>query len=203
MSNCHSEDGRILYPWVLKDVEQLWNEFFSDKFNWRVFTLGKSGSSKKAAFRLSMILRKNARWMDCSSKTDIDQIFEQWRSFMIGASGYLQKHGVEEASEALNRPLQITMTFWRFQEPSLKHLHDMTHLAMGNEPDQALQADFERRKNKAELLKEFGQDCKEYARRFAYLSGSGEHSNQKLEAALNICRAHIGQALDDLQWEDQ
>ena len=43
MSTCHSEDGRILYPWVLKDVEQLWNEFFSKKFNWRTFTLGKSG----------------------------------------------------------------------------------------------------------------------------------------------------------------
>ena len=28
MSDCKSEDGRILYPWVMKDVEQLWNKIF-------------------------------------------------------------------------------------------------------------------------------------------------------------------------------
>ena len=203
MSTCHSEDGRILYPWVLKDVEQLWNEFFSKKFNWRVFTLGKSGSSKKAAYRLSMILRKNARWMDCSSQTDIDQIFEQWRSYMLGASAYLEKHGVEEASEALNRPLQITMTFWRFQEPSLKHLHDMTHLCLGIDPDGALAADEQRRKDKADILKEFKSEVMDFVKEAAYLSGSGQFSNQKLDQALTIARQAMDQAREDLQWSER
>ena len=56
MPSVHSEDGWILFPWVMKDVEKLWNAYFSDPFTWRVFTLGKSGSSKKAAYRLSVIL---------------------------------------------------------------------------------------------------------------------------------------------------
>ena len=85
---------------------------------------------KNAAYRLSIILRKNNRWMGCSSKTDIDEIDEQWRTYMLGASAYLEKYGVDQTAEALNRPLEITMTFWWFQEPSLKHLHDMTHLAL-------------------------------------------------------------------------
>lgn len=151
MSACHSNDGRILAPWVMKDVEQLWNTYFSKPFNWRSFTLGKAGSSKKAAYRLSMTLRKNARWIDCSADTDIDQLYEQWRSYMLGASAYLTKHGTEEAAAALDRPLEITMTFWRFLEPSLKHLHDMPHLCMGNDPDGALAADEQRRKDKASI----------------------------------------------------
>ena len=151
MSACHSDDGRILAPWVMKDVEQLWNTYFSKPFNWRVFTTGKSGSSKKAAYRLSMTLRKNSRWLECSADTDIDLLYDQWRTYMLGASAYLAKHGTEEAAAALDRPLEITMTFWRFLEPSLKHLHVMTYTSLGIDPDGALAADEQRRKDKAEF----------------------------------------------------
>lgn len=199
MSACHSDDGRILAPWVMKDVEQLWNTYFSKPFNWRSFTLGKAGSSKKAAYRLSMTLRKNARWIDCSADTDIDQLYEQWRSYMLGASAYLTKHGTEEAAAALDRPLEITMTFWRFLEPSLKHLHDMPHLCMGNDPDGALAADEQRRKDKASILKDFKEEVMSFIREAAYLSGSDNMSNQKLEQALTIARQAMDQAREDLQ----
>jgi hypothetical protein len=203
MSDCHSDDGRILAPWVMKDVEQLWNTYFSKPFNWRSFALGKAGSSKKAAYRLSMTLRKNARWIDCSADTDIDQLYEQWRSHMLGASAYLTKHVTEEAAAALDRPLEITMTFWRFLEPSLKHLHDMTHLAMGNDPDGALAADEQRRKGKAEILKDFKEEVMSFIREAAYLSGSDKMSNQKLEQALTIARQAMDQAREDLRLSER
>ena len=60
MPAAHSEDGHLLYPWVMKDVEKLWNEYFSEPFHWRVYTPGKSGSASKAAYWLSVLLRKNA-----------------------------------------------------------------------------------------------------------------------------------------------
>ena len=184
----------------MKDVEKLWNTHFSDQFTWRVFTLGKSGSAKKASYRLSIILRKNASWLGCSGQTDIDEIYEQFRIYLLGASAYLQKHGVKETSEALNRPLEITMTFWRFLEPSLKHLHEMTHLCIGIDPDGALQADQERRKEKARILKEFSVDLKEFAKQAAYLSGSDKGSNQKLEQALILAKQAMDRAIEDLQW---
>ena len=200
MPAAHSEDGRILYPWVMKDVEKLWNTHFSYPFTWRVFTLGKSGSSKKASYRLSIILRKNASWLGCSGQTDIDEIYEQFRIYLLGASAYLQKHGVQETSEALDRPLEITMTFWRFLEPSLKHLHEMTHLSIGNEPGKALQADLDRRQEKARILKEFSVDLKDFAKRAAYFSGSEKDSNQRLEQALVLARQAMDRAIEDLQW---
>ncbi len=86
MADVHSEDGRILYPWTMKDCEELWNKYFSATFGWRSFTLGKSGSASKASYRLSMIIRKNARFLDCSFDHDISDLYEQWRTYMLGAS---------------------------------------------------------------------------------------------------------------------
>ena len=202
MPAAHSDDGRILYQWVMKDVEKLWNEYFSDPFNWRVYTPGKSGSASKAAYRLSMLLRKNASWMDCSSHTEIDEIYEQFQVYLIGASAYLEKHGVQKASEALDRPLEITMTFWRFLEPSLKHLHEMFHLCSCNDPGMALQADLDRRQEKAKILKEFKNDVLAFIKEAAYLSGSDKHSNQKLDQALTIAYQAMDQARENLKWEE-
>ena len=201
MSNCYSDDGTVLATWALKDVEMIWNDYFSKKFGWRSYNLGKIGSKSKAAFRLSQTLRQNAQWLDCSAKSDIDDLFGQFQGYLIGASGYLDRVGVEEISNIMGQQVTIKMTFWSFIRPGLRHLHTMSQLALGNDPDQALARDLDRRKSKGALLKEFGQDCREYAKRFAYLAGSGEHSNEKLETALNICRQHIGTALDDLTWE--
>ena len=95
------------------------------------------------------------------------------------------------------------MTFWRFLEPSLKHLHDMTHLCMGNDPDGALAADEQRRKDKASILKDFKEEVMSFIREAAYLSGSDNMSNQKLEQALTIARQAMDQAREDLQWSER
>ena len=113
MTTCYADPGSgILYPWtVTDDAADLWNKFFSQKFGWRVFTTGKSGFSKKAAYRLTMIIKRNAAWLGCSAKADTDHLYEMWRTYMLGASAFLEKNGVEETSASLDRPLDITMTF--------------------------------------------------------------------------------------------
>jgi hypothetical protein len=202
MSAAYSEDG-ILYPWtVTGDAAELWNTYFSQKFGWRAFTKGKSGSSKKAAYRLSMILKRNARWLECSPKSDLDDLYAQWRTMMIGASAYLEKNGVNNAAVALDRQLEITMTFWRFQEPSLKHLHIMTYTALGVDPDGALAADEDRRKEKGQLLREFNDEVKRFTKKAAYVVGSGPYSNQRLEQALELARQALMRAEEDLEWSE-
>ena len=79
----------------------------------------------------------------------------------------------------------------------------MTHLCMGNDPDGALAADEQRRKHKAEILREFDKEMKAFIKQAAYLSGSKPGSNQKLEQALTIARQAMDQAREDLQWSER
>jgi hypothetical protein len=200
MADCYSEPGTdILYPWtVTGDAADLWNKFFSKPFGWRVFTTGKSGSSKKAAYRLTMIIRRNAAWLGGSAKSDTDFLYAQWRIYMIGAAAYLEKHGVEDTSANLDRQIDITMTFWRFQEPSLKHLHVMFNDNLGIDPDGALAADQDRRKQKAEIINGFKDTIHGFLKDAVYLSGS---DNQRLERALALASQTLDQVRDDLRWE--
>ena len=61
--------------------------------------------------------------------------------------------------------------------------------------------ELDRRKEKARLLREFGKDCKGYASRFDYVSGSGKNSNEKRATYLDLARNHIEAALEDLGWK--
>ena len=63
------------------------------------------------------------------------------------------------------------------------------HLGMGNEPDQALTADADRRREKAQILKDFHDEVKGFIKKAAYVSGSGPDSNKRLEQALEPCVA--------------
>ena len=76
----------------------------------------------------------------------------------------------------------------------------MTHLCIGNDPGKALQADQDRRKEKARILTEFSVDLKDFAKRAASFSGSDKGSNQKLEQALVLARQAMDRAIEDLQW---
>jgi hypothetical protein len=53
------------------------------------------------------------------------------------------------------------------------------------------------------LLKEFANELKQFAKRAAYLSGSDQDSNRRLEQALEVARTAIGQATEDLQWMER
>ena len=76
----------------------------------------------------------------------------------------------------------------------------MTHLWIGNDPEKAMQADQDRRKEKARILKEFSIDLKDFAQRAAYFSGSEKDSNQRLEQALVLARQAMDRAIENLQW---
>ena len=122
---------------------------------------------------------------------------------LLGVSAYIEKQGEEEVNDILGKQYNIKLTFWGFTEPDLSHLHGVTCLALGVDPDGTLKADEESRKRKAELLKEFANDLKSFAKRAAYLSGSDKDSNCQLEQALEVARTAIDQATEDLQWMER
>lgn len=45
MTSVKSEEGWILFPWVMRDAEALWNTDYSQKFKFRTYTDDKSNSS--------------------------------------------------------------------------------------------------------------------------------------------------------------
>ena len=62
-------------------------------------------------------------------------------------------------------------------------------------------ADQQRRKAKAQLLRDFQADLKDFVRAAAYRSGSGPHSNETLAAALEVARAALRAGEAELEWE--
>ena len=69
MPTAYSFDGLILAPYAMQDVEEVWNKWFSKRFNFRSYTHGKSNSAPKAAYRFSRILRDSAAWVTEPIKT--------------------------------------------------------------------------------------------------------------------------------------
>ena len=64
-------------------------------------------------------------------------------------------------------------------------------------------ADEQRRKDKADILKEFKAEVMDFVKEAAYLSSSDQFSNQKLDQALTIARQAMDQAREDLQWSER
>jgi len=201
MGNCYSDDGQILAPYAMHDIGEFWNTWFSSKFNFRSFTLGKSGSKSKAAYRFSRILRDNAVWLDGSGKTDIDVLLETWQTKMLIVSAYLDKNGVTEAEAVMNKPVNAMINFWTFHASGCRHIHHLSCLQLGIDPDGSLKADQDRRKEKAELLREFNDEVKRFTKKAAYVVGSGPDSNKRLAAALELARQALMRAEEDLEWE--
>ena len=201
MSDCYSADGRILEPYAMRHIEEFWNKWFSSKFNFRSYTHGKSNSSSKAAYRFSRILRDSAGWLDGSSKTDIDVLLESWKAKMLCVSVYLEQNGVDEAEGVMNRPVNQLLTFWQFHASGCRHIHHLSCLQLGIDPDGSLKADEDRRKRKGEIINAFKQEIHDFLREAVVISGSDEHSDQRLEAALALATQAMDQARDDLRWE--
>ena len=201
MADCYSADGRILEPWAMRDIEEFWNKWFSQKFNFRSYTHGKSNSSSKAAYRFSRILRDSAGWLDGSPKTDIDVLLESWKAKMLCVSVYLEKNGIAEAEGVMNRPVNQLLTFWQFHASGCRHIHHLSCLQLGIDPDGALAADQERRKEKGRLISDFKDTIHAFLKDAVYLSGSNQHSNQRLAAALALATQTLDQVRDDLRYE--
>ena len=202
MADCYSADGRILAPYAMTScVGPFWNKWFSRKFNFGSYTHGKSNSSSKAAYRFSRILRDSAGWLDGSPKTDIDVLLESWKAKMLCVSVYLEQNGTDEAEGVMNRPVNAMVNFWTWHSAGCRHIHHLSCLQLGIDPDGSIKADEDRRKEKATILREFADSWKQYAKEAAYLCGSDQHSNTKLRQALQIAHTAMEQCLDDLRFE--
>ena len=198
MPSAYSFDGRILAPYAMRDVEEFWNKWLSQRFNFRSYTHGKSNSAPKAAYRFSRILRDNAAWLDGSSKTDIDVLLDTWRAKMLGVSTYMEQNGVAEAEGVMNKPMNAMINIWTFHASGCRHIHHLSCLQLGIDPDGSLKVDQDRRKQKAELLREFNDEVKRFTKKAAYVVGSGSDSSQKLEQALELARQALMRAEEDL-----
>ena len=192
-------DGDVLAPYVCDDIKELWNKFKPPM--WRTWQHSKSNSKSKSAHRLTIILRKNARYLDCNSRVDIDQLYDQFRTYLLLALAYIEKEGEEKVNNILGESYSMKIGFWSFIR-DLKNVHYLAHLGLGHEPDAALISDQDRRKEKARILKEFDHTMKGFIKKAAYVVGSGPDSNRRLEQALEIATQSIIQAEEDLEWSE-
>ena len=202
MSKCHSEDGRTLYPWTLEqEIAPIWDEYGAKRLGFRSFTLGKSGSKGKAAIRMSILLRENAPLLGGSRYTDLDQLLEEFAGQLQFALLQIAKEGIDRINEQTGSDMSARLTFWSFCR-DFRNIKHFSNLWLGRTDVEDLQ-DLNRRKRKAEILREFASDLKQFAKQAAYLSGSDSDSNRRLEQALEIARTAMGQAQEDLQWMER
>ena len=196
-SSVENDDG-TLASWALDDVIHDWDNF-ARQLKFRTF-VDSSNSRRKSCQRLTILLRQNAVWLDCSKRTDLDRLFDRFQVKLCQALGYMVKQGIDETNNILGADYKITLGFWAFCR-DFKNIHHLAALHRGEDPDVSLIADQQRRKEKARLLSEFSREVKSFATHAAYLSGSGPQSNAKLAAALELARQALDQATDDLRWE--
>ena len=192
-------DGEVLAPFVCDDIKDLWDTHKPPL--WRTWQHSKSNSKSKSAHRLTIILRKNAQFLDCNSRCDIDQLYDQFRTYLLLALAYIDKEGEEKVNNILGENYTMKIGFWSFIR-DLKNVHHLAHLGLGNEPDHALVSDQDRRKEKARILKEFDHTMKGFIKKAAYVVGSGSDSNKRLEMALEIATQALMRAEEDLEWSE-
>jgi hypothetical protein len=199
MPSARSNDGKLLLPWALDDsVIATWNRYGSQELGFRVYTDGKANSRPKAAARLTYILRDNAHLLGGSKRSDIEWLLDSFDSQLMFSLLYIKQQGTVEVARKLGSAIDARLTFWSYTR-DCRAMKTLSDLYLGRAAVDDI-VDLQRRQRKAELLREFSSDVKEFARRAAYLSGSDEHSNQRLEQALELARQALAQAEDDLQW---
>ena len=86
---------------------------------WRTFQLS-SNSHKKSAARLSILLRQNAAWLDSSSRTSIDQLYEVFETKLIMSLAHIKRESEEKVNDILGANYDMTLEFWAFLNPDLK-----------------------------------------------------------------------------------
>ena len=104
--------------------------------------------------------------------------------------------GLDQATERLQRPINARLTIWRLIDPPDALLH------LCGRGEGWIDQDLDRRRNKAAILKKWQLQMKEHVERAVYLSGSDEHSNDKLQAAIAVINLSVEQGLEQLSWEE-
>ena len=206
MSSSRSADGRFpVYKlvdkhgenWDTEILENLWNKLLVEhNLPFRRFHVGAKSSAGKRARWMDIYLRKNAYLFDHhGKKIDVESVYEDWLWFLSRACRRLGEIGLDQATERLQRPINARLTIWRLIDPPDALLH------LCGRGEGWIDQDLDRRRNKAAILKKWQLQMKEHVERAVYLSGSDEHSNDKLQAAIAVINLSVEQGLEQLSWE--
>jgi len=184
-----TDDDNILFPWAIDELESTWNTYWAKPLRFRIWIA--KGSKRQEAIRLTYLLRDNARWLNGSARTPVDLLFEELLGQLVVASAYLQREGVEEFNEGLDRPMQRTMGWHAFSRPDLKNLHCIWSQATGQAPE----ADRERRIAKAKALKRWKAAWSDVERMAAYRLRDPERI-EALLPTVQQCLAELEDAIE-------
>ena len=139
-------------------------------------------------------------WLGGGRRTDIDVLFEEFLGHLQLSLIRIQQQSIERINEQTGAEMNARLTFWQYLDPDLRAMKDLSDAQLGITDQDNIQ-DMQRRKRKAELLRLFNGDLKDFAKQAAYLNGSDSDLNRRLEQALEIARTSLQVALDDLRWE--
>lgn len=198
MASSFENDSGDLVPWAVDEIAEVWNQYKPAR--WKKFSAGTSAKTK-SAYRLTCLLRENAQWLDCSKKSDIDDLFQQFRTYLLIALSTIEKEDSQRLEELLGSQYQLNLDFWQFCR-DLKNVHLLAQRGLGNDEAVAVVTDLDRRRAKARLLSDFDKSMKSFIKKVAYVSGSGPDSNRRLEQALELANQALIQAEQDLEWSE-
>ena len=140
-------------------------------------------------------------WLGGGRRTDIDVLFEEFLGHLQLSLIRIQQQSIERINEQTGAEMNARLTFWQYLDPDLRAMKDLSDAQLGITDQDNIQ-DMQRRKRKAELLREFSDEVKRFTKKAAYVVGSGPDSNKRLECALELARQALMQAEMDLEWEE-
>ena len=203
-SDQYTDENGIIVPWM-------YDQHFVDEWNavahqlkFRVYV--DKGSRFASRKRLSGIISANAQYLGGSRKTSKRILTKRFLEQFICACSYLKTQDFErdmEPLEVMGKEFHRTMSVWVWLRPDIRAI---VHLAglYNNEPDAlaALELDRERRAEKAKIIKAFRAGIDEFIERAAYMTGSGEGSNDHLQGIFNIASRGLLLAREAMEWEE-
>ena len=162
-------------PWEMENIISTWNSLAAEGLGWRSYTDGKANSRPRSLRRLGVILDK------------ADTTVEEFTAELTTALVYIQQEGTETVNQRLGKQYNLRITFWRFASPpdAIKHLSELALGRTAAVKDQ----DKARRDQKAELLRDFETELKEWVGFMAYRSRDNAALEQALEAARGVMAA--------------
>lgn len=166
-------------PWELDNVISLWNTLAAQGLGWRSYTDGKANSRPRSLRRLGVILSR--------ANTTV----EEFTAELTAALVYIQEEGTETVNKRLNQQYGLKMTFWTFCR-DLNNITHLANLALNRTPDVQDQ-EKARKDTKAELLRSFEAELREWTAFMAYRSGD---DTAALEAAIEAARSVMASAED-------
>ena len=107
---------------------------------------------------------------------------------------------MERINEQTGSEMNALLMFWRYSDPDLRSMKALSDTQLGITDQDNIQ-DLQRRKRKAELLREFNDEVKRFTKKAAYVVGSGPDSSQRLEQALELAWQGLMRAEEDQEGE--